>query len=153
LKVASSGPQQQPDGSDADLAQQQQLQEEQQQQSGAAAPELDAEAEAMLAAEDAELQLQWEQQQQEQQAWEEQHLKWCRTSRNIYLLLALGLTVSGAFVAFGAGPIAAAGLKLGLGLQAQQAAVLVGCFGAAIMRAASLAWFLAVSPATVFWYH
>ena len=83
--------------------------------------------------------------QQQQQEWEQQKQQWCRTARNVYLLLAVSLTAAGALVSVAAGPIAAAGLKLGLGLPVQQATVLVGCFGAAVIRAASLTWFLAVS--------
>lgn len=81
----------------------------------------------------------------QQQEWLQQDLQWRRTARNVYFLMALGLTAGGLLVAVAAGPLAAAGLKLGVGLQAPQAAVLLGCFGATVLRAASLAWFLAVS--------
>jgi hypothetical protein len=63
---------------------------------------------------------------------------------SLYLALAGGLAVAGLLVATFAAPIAASSLNLG-SLPLQQAAALVGCGGAALLRAASLAVFLAVS--------
>jgi hypothetical protein len=63
---------------------------------------------------------------------------------SMYLALAGGLAVAGLLVATFAAPIAASRLSLG-NLQLQQAAALVGCGGAALLRAASLAVFVAVS--------
>lgn len=69
-------------------------------------------------------------------------------------IVALGLTVAGLAVGTWAQPIAAACLKLGSSTSSTssiatvlqpQAAAMVGCCGAAVLRAASLAWFVAVS--------
>jgi hypothetical protein len=131
---------------------------EQQQQSPAdRAEELDASAALLAATADSPPGLEPEseqlfQQQQELHQWQQewqQHQPWYRTARNLYMAMAVGLTAAGALVSVGAGPVAAAGLKLGAGLPAAQAAVLVGCFGAAVLRAASLAWFLSVSACGV----
>lgn len=127
------------------LEQQQQSPAERGEEIGATAAVLAATADPELDPDSGEASQQQQQQLQEwQQEWQ-QHLPWYTTSKKLYMAMAVGLTAAGALVSVCAGPIAAAGLKLGAGLPAAQAAVLVGCFGAAVLRAASLTWFLAVS--------
>lgn len=62
----------------------------------------------------------------------------------VYLSMGAGLAVSGLAIASYAVPVAASCLRLG-GVPLTQAAALVGCIGAGLLRAAALAFFLAVS--------
>jgi hypothetical protein len=74
----------------------------------------------------------------------QQHSASHAMATSLYLALAGGLAAAGLLVATFAAPVAAGCLSLG-SLPLQQAAALVGCCGAALLRAASLAAFIAVS--------
>jgi hypothetical protein len=75
---------------------------------------------------------------------EQQHSTSHAIATTLYLALGGGLAAAGLLVATFAVPIAAGCLSLG-SLPLQQAAALVGSCGAALLRAASLAVFVAVS--------
>lgn len=75
---------------------------------------------------------------------DQQHSTSHTMAATLYLALGGGLAAAGLLVATFAVPIAAGCLSLG-SLPLQQAAALVGCCGAALLRAASLAVFIAVS--------
>lgn len=77
------------------------------------------------------------------QPWEVDHAA-NKAAATLYTAMAAGLTAAGLAAAVYAQPLAASALKLG-GMPLAQAAALVGCVGAGVIRAASLAIFLAVS--------
>lgn len=78
-----------------------------------------------------------------QPSWEVDHAAH-KTAAYAYAAMTVGLSASGLLVALYAAPIASSCLNLG-GMPAVQAAALVGCAGAGLIRAASLALYLAVS--------